>query len=89
TLFHLREKQDYHFDESGRGIKLTNSGMNRLKFLFELFRVFLTRYDRRDLAKMKLGIWPIWSGFKVPKEDGRGNFDIELYVISISKYLIC
>lgn len=76
TLFHLREKQDYHFDESGRGIKLTNSGMNRLKFLFELFRVFLTRYDRRDLAKMKLGIWPVWSGFKVPKEDGRGNFEL-------------
>ncbi|MFH8107980.1 MAG: hypothetical protein QXJ25_03080 [Candidatus Aenigmatarchaeota archaeon] len=76
TIFHLREERDYYFDELGKGIKLTDSGTKRLKFLFELFRVFLTRYDRRYLAKMKLGIWPVWSGFELPPENGRGDFGL-------------
>lgn len=76
TLFHLRENEDYNFDEKNRRITLTKNGMMRLKFLFELFKVFLSKYEIKDLRRMKLGIWPIWSGFKVPIEDGKGNFEL-------------
>lgn len=77
-LFYLRENKDYQWKDNGREIELLDSGVRRLEFLFDLNKIFISKFGVKELIRRKLGIWPIAAGFKVPS---RADNAYELIVL--------
>ncbi|GIW66489.1 MAG: hypothetical protein KatS3mg095_0387 [Candidatus Parcubacteria bacterium] len=73
-LFLLREEYDYKWE--GNRIKLNESSINRLKLNFELFRLYVQKFGSERMIRTKMGIWPVWSGFKVPTSLTGGTFQL-------------
>jgi len=86
-LFCLRENQDYRWKSEGEiengiivtgEIELTDNGVNKIRFLFEIFKYAIDRLGVEEVIRRKIGLWPIIAGFKsLPKEgEFKDKFEI-------------
>ncbi|MDT7859206.1 MAG: hypothetical protein RQ930_04185 [Candidatus Aenigmarchaeota archaeon] len=86
-LFCLRKNQDYQWKSEGRieegrivpgEIELTDNGVKKIIFLFEIFKYAIERLGVEEVIRRKIGLWPIIAGFKsLPKEgELKNKFEI-------------
>jgi hypothetical protein len=94
-LFCLRKEQDYRWKSEARiengkivpgEIELTDNGVNKIRFLFEIFRYAIEELGVEEVIRKKIGLWPIIAGFKsLPKE---GKFKDKFEIIERIRELI-
>jgi hypothetical protein len=94
-LFCLRREQDYRWKSDARiengkivpgEIELTDNGVNKIRFLFEIFKHAIEKLGVEEVIRRKIGLWPIIAGFKsLPKE---GEFKDKFEIIENIKRLM-
>jgi hypothetical protein len=94
-LFCLRKNQDYRWKKEGKiengrmvpgEIELTDNGVKKIIFLFEIFRYAIEKLGVEEVIRRKIGLWPIIAGFKsLPKE---GKFKDKFEIIERIRMLM-
>jgi hypothetical protein len=94
-LFCLRKERDYRWKSEARiengkivpgEIELTDNGVNKIRFLFEIFRYAIEKLGVEEVIRRKIGLWPIIAGFKsLPKE---GEFKDKFEIIERIRMLM-
>jgi hypothetical protein len=94
-LFCLRKDRDYRWKNEGKiengkivpgEIELTDNGVNKIRFLFEIFRYAIENLGVEEVIRKKIGLWPIIAGFKsLPKE---GEFKDKFEIIERIRILM-
>jgi hypothetical protein len=91
----LRKDKDYRWKNEGKiengrivpgEIELTDNGVNKIRFLFEIFKYAIEMMGVEEVIRRKIGLWPIIAGFKsLPKE---GEFKDKFEIIERIRKLI-